>query len=187
VAGSPPALDEPVLLVAGGCLLGLTPGFRTMVLPPPVDLLLFSPPLLYWESLTTSLREIRTNLRGIVLLATGLVLATAAAVAGVGHALGPLLAARLHPQQRPVRSGGHPDIRHRERRALDDQRDQGDGHGGEDDKAMSCERPTRGRGGPRAAASDTAPRTPLQATGNLSRAPERSVRWTGRRSTARRR
>ncbi|MCZ0997763.1 cation:proton antiporter [Streptomyces mirabilis] len=80
--------NEPVLLVAGGCLIGLTPGFRTLVLPPPVVLLLFLPPLLYWESLTTSLREIRTNLRGIVLLATGLVLATAAAVAGVGHALG---------------------------------------------------------------------------------------------------
>ncbi|MFI5746972.1 Na+/H+ antiporter [Streptomyces sp. NPDC051644] len=80
--------NEPVLLVAGGCLIGLTPEFRTLVLPPPVVLLLFLPPLLYWESLTTSLREIRTNLRGIVLLATGLVLATAAAVAGVGHALG---------------------------------------------------------------------------------------------------
>lgn len=80
--------NEPVLLVAGGCLIGLTPTFRTLVLPPPVVLLLFLPPLLYWESLTTSLREIRTNLRGIVLLATGLVLATAAAVAAVGHALG---------------------------------------------------------------------------------------------------
>ncbi|MFF1809606.1 Na+/H+ antiporter [Streptomyces sp. NPDC058251] len=80
--------NEPVLLVAGGCLIGLTPEFRALVLPPPVVLLLFLPPLLYWESLTTSLREIRTNLRGIVLLATGLVLATAGAVAGVGHALG---------------------------------------------------------------------------------------------------
>ncbi|WP_371541926.1 Na+/H+ antiporter [Streptomyces sp. NBC_00554] len=80
--------NEPVLLVAGGCLIGLTPEFRTLVLPPSVVLLLFLPPLLHWESLTTSLREIRTNLRGIVLLATGLVLATAVAVAGVGHALG---------------------------------------------------------------------------------------------------
>ncbi|MDH6129726.1 Na+/H+ antiporter [Kitasatospora sp. GP82] len=80
--------NEPVLLVAGGCLIGFTPGFRTLVLPPAVVLLLFLPPLLYWESLTTSLREIRTNLRGIVLLATGLVLATATAVAAVGHALG---------------------------------------------------------------------------------------------------
>ncbi|MFF4229520.1 Na+/H+ antiporter [Streptomyces sp. NPDC001820] len=80
--------NEPVLLVAGGCLIGLTPDFRTLVLPPEVVLLLFLPPLLYWESLTTSLREIRTNVRGIMLLGTGLVLATAAAVAAVGHALG---------------------------------------------------------------------------------------------------
>ncbi|MFD9224970.1 Na+/H+ antiporter [Streptomyces sp. NPDC060064] len=80
--------NEPVLLVAGGCLLGLIPDFRTLVLPPEVVLLLFLPPLLYWESLTTSLREIRTNVRGIMLLGTGLVLATAAAVAAVGHALG---------------------------------------------------------------------------------------------------
>ncbi|MFT9473256.1 cation:proton antiporter [Streptomyces sp. 11-1-2] len=80
--------NEPVMLVAGGCLIGLIPDFRGPALPPEVVLLLFLPPLLYWESLTTSLREIRTNVRGIVLLATGLVLATAAAVASVGHALG---------------------------------------------------------------------------------------------------
>ncbi|MEU5926470.1 Na+/H+ antiporter [Streptomyces antimycoticus] len=80
--------NEPVMLVAGGCLIGLIPDFRGLALSPEVVLLLFLPPLLYWESLTTSLREIRTNVRGIVLLATGLVLATAAAVASVGHALG---------------------------------------------------------------------------------------------------
>ncbi|MGK4585395.1 Na+/H+ antiporter [Kitasatospora sp. HPMI-4] len=80
--------NEQVLLVAGGCLIGLTPDFHRLVLPPEVVLLLFLPPLLYWESLTTSLREIRTNVRAIVLLATGLVLATAAAVASVAHALG---------------------------------------------------------------------------------------------------
>lgn len=88
MAGSPPALERAGPAGGGGCLIGLTPEFRTLVLPPPVVLLLFLPPLLHWESLTTSLREIRTNLRGIVLLATGLVLATAVAVAGVGHALG---------------------------------------------------------------------------------------------------
>ena len=42
-------------------------------------LLLFLPALLYWDSLTTSLREIRNNLRPIVLLSTGLLIATAAA------------------------------------------------------------------------------------------------------------
>ena len=51
-------------------------------------LLVFLPALLYWESLTTSLREIRSNLRPIVLLSTALVIVTAAAVAWVAHALG---------------------------------------------------------------------------------------------------
>ncbi|MFC5745429.1 hypothetical protein [Actinomadura rugatobispora] len=41
---------------------------------------------MYWESLTTSLREVRRNLRGIVMLSTVLVIATATAVAAVAHA-----------------------------------------------------------------------------------------------------
>ena len=45
-----------------------------MQLPSEVVLLLFLPALLYWESLTTSLREIRSNLRVIVLLSTALVI-----------------------------------------------------------------------------------------------------------------
>jgi CPA1 family monovalent cation:H+ antiporter len=57
-------------------------------LPPEAVLLLFLPALLYWESLTTSLREIRSNLRPIVLMSTVLVIATAALVAVVAHALG---------------------------------------------------------------------------------------------------
>ncbi|WP_269859243.1 Na+/H+ antiporter [Streptomyces sp. RPT161] len=80
--------NEPVLLVAAGCVIGLVPDFRTLVLRPDVVLLLFLPPLLHWESLTTSLREIRTNVRAIMLLSTGLVLATSAAVAAVAHAMG---------------------------------------------------------------------------------------------------
>ncbi|MEY9842324.1 Na+/H+ antiporter [Streptacidiphilus sp. EB103A] len=78
----------PVVLLAVGVLLGLVPAVRRMELPPEVVLLLFLPVLLYWESLTTSSRDIRTNLRGIVLLSTVLVILTACAVAAVGHALG---------------------------------------------------------------------------------------------------
>ncbi|NUT95580.1 MAG: Na+/H+ antiporter [Saccharothrix sp.] len=78
----------PVLLVACGALLGFVPALRVIALPPEVMLLLFLPALLYWESLTTSLREIRSNLRPIVLLSTGLVVATAGAVAWVAHGLG---------------------------------------------------------------------------------------------------
>jgi monovalent cation/hydrogen antiporter len=61
---------------------------RPVHLPPEVVLLLFLPALLYWESLTTSLREIRSNLRIIVMLSTLLVIATAGAVAMVAHYLG---------------------------------------------------------------------------------------------------
>ncbi len=80
-----------VLLLLGvlaGALLGAIPGSPAVELPPTVVLLLFLPALLYWESITTSLREIRADLRGIALLAVGLVLLTAVAVAAVGHAVG---------------------------------------------------------------------------------------------------
>ncbi|HEY0360283.1 MAG TPA: cation:proton antiporter, partial [Mycobacteriales bacterium] len=52
-------IAPPVLLLATGVLLGFVPALRTVRLPPEVVLLLFLPALLYWESLTTSLREIR--------------------------------------------------------------------------------------------------------------------------------
>jgi len=78
----------PVLLLACGALLGFAPALRGVRLPPEVVLLLFFPALLYWESLTTSLREIRSNLRVIVLLSTALVIVTAWAVAATAHALG---------------------------------------------------------------------------------------------------
>src|SRR6201992_4465384 len=77
-----------ILLVLVGVLVGFVPALRQAGLPPEVVLLLFLPALLYWESLTTSLREIRSNMRVIVLASTALVVATAAAVGAVGHALG---------------------------------------------------------------------------------------------------
>ncbi|MEU4385646.1 Na+/H+ antiporter [Promicromonospora sp. NPDC023805] len=81
-------IAPPILLLAAGILLGFVPSLRSVHLPPELMLLLFLPVLLYWESLTTSLREIRANLRGIVLLSTVLVIATAASVAVVAHGLG---------------------------------------------------------------------------------------------------
>jgi len=77
-----------ILLVLAGVLVGLLPRLRHVQLPPQVVLLLFLPALLYWESLTTSLREIRNNLRVVVLTSTVLVVATAAGVAAAAHALG---------------------------------------------------------------------------------------------------
>jgi CPA1 family monovalent cation:H+ antiporter len=77
-----------ILLVLVGVLVGFVPRLRHVQLPPEVVLLLFLPALLYWESLTTSLREIRNNLRVVVMTSTALVVATAAAVAAAAHALG---------------------------------------------------------------------------------------------------
>jgi CPA1 family monovalent cation:H+ antiporter len=81
-------VSEPVLLLCGGVLIGLIPEFRSVELPPEAVLLIFLPPLLYAESLTISLHQIRVNLRTIVLLSIGLVIATALTVAGAAHALG---------------------------------------------------------------------------------------------------
>ncbi|MBV9832251.1 MAG: Na+/H+ antiporter [Marmoricola sp.] len=77
-----------ILLVLVGVLVGFVPHLRQAQLPPEVVLLLFLPALLYWESLTTSLREIRNNLRVVVLTSTALVAVTAAAVAAAAHELG---------------------------------------------------------------------------------------------------
>ena len=77
-----------ILLVLVGVLIGFVPHLRHAQLPPEVVLVLFLPALLYWESLTTSLREIRNNLRVVVLTSTALVVATAAAVAVAAHAFG---------------------------------------------------------------------------------------------------
>ncbi|MGW9114694.1 Na+/H+ antiporter [Microbacterium sp. NPDC055683] len=78
----------PLLLLVFGLLLGFVPELREVQLPPETVLLLFLPVMLFWESLTTSLRAIRRDLRGIVLMSTLLVVATAFAVAGVAHLLG---------------------------------------------------------------------------------------------------
>jgi CPA1 family monovalent cation:H+ antiporter len=82
-------LPSPLILVVVGAGLSFLPGLRTVQFPPDIVLLIFLPALVYWESLdSTSLREIRLNLRAIVLAAVGLVLATALCVGAVGSALG---------------------------------------------------------------------------------------------------
>lgn len=78
----------PVLLLVAGALVALLPMFSNLELPADAVLLLFLPALLYWESLTTSLREIRRNLRGVILMGTLLVVVTAACTAAVLHLLG---------------------------------------------------------------------------------------------------
>lgn len=81
----PLRIPYPILLVAGGLLLGFVPGVPNIVLPPDVVLIGVLPPLLYSAAFNTGLRELKENLRPISLLAVGLVAVTTLAVAAVGH------------------------------------------------------------------------------------------------------
>ncbi|OSC37657.1 Na+/H+ antiporter [Mycobacterium decipiens] len=81
-------VGPPVLLVALGALLGLIPRFGDVQIDGEIVLLLFLPAILYWESMNTSFREIRWNLRIIVMFSVGLVIATAVAVSWTARALG---------------------------------------------------------------------------------------------------
>jgi CPA1 family monovalent cation:H+ antiporter len=66
----------PALLLVAGLLLGFVPALRREQLPPQAVLLVFLPVLLYWESFTSSVREIRANLPVIVLMSTVLIALT---------------------------------------------------------------------------------------------------------------
>jgi Na+/H+ antiporter len=81
-------LPPPLVQLVLGVAVGFVPGLGDVEMPPEVVLFLFLPALLYWESINTSLREARANLRVIALSSVVLVLATAATVAVVAHALG---------------------------------------------------------------------------------------------------
>lgn len=81
-------VGPPVLLIGLGALLGLIPRFGHVRLDGEIVLLLFLPAILYWEGLNTSFREIRANLRVIVLLSIGLVIANAVAVSWTARVFG---------------------------------------------------------------------------------------------------
>jgi CPA1 family monovalent cation:H+ antiporter len=75
----------PILLVAGGLLLGLQPWTPAVALDPQLVFLLFLPPLLYAGAFRTEWPAFRAQLRSITMLAVGLVLFTTAVVAVVAH------------------------------------------------------------------------------------------------------
>lgn len=81
-------LALPLVLVILGLALGFVPELREIQLPPETVLLLFLPVMLFWESLTTSLRSIRRDFRYILPMSTILVVASAFAVAGIGILFG---------------------------------------------------------------------------------------------------
>src|SRR5262245_29991621 len=82
-------IPYPIFLVLGGLGLSFVPHVPVVRLDPDLVFLIFLPPILWAAAYFTSLRDFRANLRPILLLAVGLVLATTAAVAAVAHALVP--------------------------------------------------------------------------------------------------
>src|SRR5437868_9019476 len=82
-------IPHPVLLVLAGLALAAVPGLPRIELDPETLFLLFVPPLLYWASLTTSLRDFRAQIWPIARYGTLVVLLTIGAVAVVAHALVP--------------------------------------------------------------------------------------------------
>ncbi|MFK4789252.1 Na+/H+ antiporter [Microbacterium sp. ZW T5_56] len=81
-------IAAPLVLLVLGLVIGFVPQAREIQLPPEVVLLLFLPVMLFWESLTTSLRAIRRSLRYIAPMSTLLVVASAFAVAGLASMFG---------------------------------------------------------------------------------------------------
>jgi len=81
------SIPYPILLVLGGLAISFVPGLPPVRLNPEFALLIFLPPLLFAQAWVTPWREICRFKRPIFLLAFGLVLFTATAVAFAAHAL----------------------------------------------------------------------------------------------------
>ena len=80
-------VPRPILLVIAGTLLVLVPAAPTVRVDPDLVFFIFLPPLLYWAAINTSWREFRRNGVDIMLLAIGLVVATAVVVAVVARSM----------------------------------------------------------------------------------------------------
>jgi Na+/H+ antiporter len=80
-------IPYPIVLVIGGLAMGFLPGLPEVELEPDLVLVLFLPPLLYSGAFFADLPSLRADLRGISMMAIGLVLATTVAVAVVAHAV----------------------------------------------------------------------------------------------------
>lgn len=80
-------IPESIFLVLVGLSISFLPWMPRIALEPDLVLSLFLPPLLYRAGVNMSWRGFRANLRPILLLAVGLVIFTAVAVAEVSHHL----------------------------------------------------------------------------------------------------
>jgi monovalent cation/hydrogen antiporter len=84
-------VPSPIVLVLGGLAIALIPGLPRVALPPRAVFLLFLPPLVYSSGWYASPQELRAVVRPLAVLSLLLVIATAAAVALVAHALVPAM------------------------------------------------------------------------------------------------
>ena len=84
-------VSYPIVLVLGGLLLGFIPGLPNVQLDPNIVLLLFLPPLLYWEAITAPTDIMLENAGQIGVLAFGLVIVTTVVVAVVAHMIIPAM------------------------------------------------------------------------------------------------
>jgi CPA1 family monovalent cation:H+ antiporter len=69
-------IAEPIVLLAGGVVIGFLPGLPAIQPDPDLVFLLFLPPILFSAAYFTPIRDFRANARPILLLAIGLVLFT---------------------------------------------------------------------------------------------------------------
>ena len=79
----------PIVLLLGGMAIGFIPRVPTVPLPPDIVLVVFLPPLLYWESVSAPTSEFRSNALWIFQMAFGLVVLTTVVVAAIAHAIVP--------------------------------------------------------------------------------------------------
>jgi CPA1 family monovalent cation:H+ antiporter len=84
------SVPAPSLLVVVGVLVGLIPAVPPVHIDPQLVSLVVLPPLLYAAGEELSGRDLRRVWRSVAILAVGLVVASAAVVAAVAHALTPL-------------------------------------------------------------------------------------------------
>ncbi len=82
-------LASPIAFLLGGIALAMLPGVPKVEINPEHMLLIFLPPILMEAAFFTSIRDFRTELRSILLLAIGLVIVTTVTVGGVIVALVP--------------------------------------------------------------------------------------------------
>lgn len=76
-------LAPPIVFLMGGVALALMPGVPHVAINPEYMLVIFLPPILMEAAFFTSIRDFRSELRAILLLAIGLVILTAVVVGSV--------------------------------------------------------------------------------------------------------